>query len=541
MSIIVKSSAELATALKVAKAGDVIQLTSGTYTMTAANLQFGAGVTVTSADLSKPAVITNINITGSGGITVRDLELRVEVNRAFQVRDSKNINFERLDVHGSLDGNPQNDQAAFSIQNSQNVSVVDSEFQQLNFAVGHLNVDGLTVSGNNFHDIRLDGVRGGGSSNVAIIENRFTDFFPAAGDHSDAIQFWTTNTTANTHDILIADNLFLRGAGSRIQGIFFGDEVAGRLYEGVTIEGNLISGAAYHGITLESARDVVVKDNIVQGYTDLKSWLRLDNITNATVTDNKASVLTITANNTNLTQSGNSIVALASDKGAAALAEWTAAHSGANPPSTPPPTVPTGVSLVGGRGDEAFTGGAGNDTIDGGGGDDSMTGGAGNDVYVASPTDVINEAAGGGIDTVKSASFYTLPANLENLEITGTSAFNGAGNELANLITGNAAANKLKGLDGADTLSGAAGADTLIGGLGVDRFVFSRGGGKDVISDFGAGGHDVIDISAHLSAGVVPTLVASVAGVTIRLGADEILVAGADLSSLHATTEGYVF
>jgi hypothetical protein len=26
-----------------------------------------------------------------------------------------------------------------------------------------------------------------------VTNDRFTDFYPAAGDHRDAIQFWTTN------------------------------------------------------------------------------------------------------------------------------------------------------------------------------------------------------------------------------------------------------------------------------------------------------------------------------------------------------------
>jgi len=548
MSITVNSTAALTSALQAAKDGDVVLLAPGTYTLTATGLQFANGVTVASADLTKQAVVTGITIANSSGINVQDLELRVDIDRPFQVRDSKNIDFARLDVHGSLDGNAQNDLKAFSIQNSQDVSVTDSEFQQLYFAIGHLNVNGLTVSGNSFHDIQLDGVRGGGSSNVKITDNTFTDFYPAEGDHSDAIQFWTTNTTTNTHDILVADNVFTRGAGSRIQGIFFGDEVVGRLYERITIEGNLISGASYHGITLESARDVVIDGNIVQGYTDLKSWIRLDNATNAVVTDNKASVLTITSNNTNVTQSGNTIIPLATDKGAAVFAEWTAAHSDTSgggettPAPAPAPAPTTGLSLVGTAAADALTGGAGADTLDGGAGADTLAGGAGNDVYLVVPTDVITELAGGGIDTVKTASFYTLPDQVENLEIIGGSAFNGVGNEMANVIKGNDYANRLKGLGGADTISGGAGADTLTGGAGADRFVFVRGDGKDVVADFGTGGeHDVLDLSAHLSAGVTPILSQSAAGVTVTVGADQILLAGVNVSSLHATLDGYVF
>ena len=62
--------------------------------------------------------------------------------------------------------------------------------------------------------------------------------------------------------------------------------------------------------------------------------------------------------------------------------------------------------------------------------------------------------------------------------LTGTSAFGGTGNALANTITGNIAANKLKGLSGNDIISGGGGRDMIEGGLGNDRLT----GGADADS-----------------------------------------------------------
>ncbi|MBY3576072.1 rhizobiocin [Rhizobium laguerreae] len=120
--------------------------------------------------------------------------------------------------------------------------------------------------------------------------------------------------------------------------------------------------------------------------------------------------------------------------------------------------------ITGGGATDTLSGGAGDDTLDGWTGADTLTGGAGNDTYVIDNAgDRVTEAANGGIDTVRTTlAGYTLGANAENLTYSGTAAFTGTGNDLANTIRGAA---------GADTLDGKAGADILIGGAGDDTYI----------------------------------------------------------------------
>src|SRR5207249_3270847 len=59
---------------------------------------------------------------------------------------------------------------------------------------------------------------------------------------------------------------------------------------------------------------------------------------------------------------------------------------------------------------------------------------------------------------------------------TGTTAINGTGNTLDNVLTGNSAANVLTGNAGNDTLDGGAGNDTLRGGTGNDTYVVDAAG-----------------------------------------------------------------
>jgi trimeric autotransporter adhesin len=106
-------------------------------------------------------------------------------------------------------------------------------------------------------------------------------------------------------------------------------------------------------------------------------------------------------------------------------------------------------------------------------------------VYVA-------ELPGEGVDHVHSVVSMTLPWQVENLTLGGSSALNGRGNELANMITGNGGNNVLSGADGDDTIWGQAGADTLdggaghdllIGGTGSDSYRFNRGYGIDTVQE----------------------------------------------------------
>ncbi|RZM94517.1 hypothetical protein CWO91_39315 [Bradyrhizobium genosp. SA-3] len=107
------------------------------------------------------------------------------------------------------------------------------------------------------------------------------------------------------------------------------------------------------------------------------------------------------------------------------------------------------------------TGSAFADLITGGGGADTLIGGLGDDTYVVANTgDVVVENAGEGTDSVQASVTYTLPTNVENLTLTGTSNINGTGNVLDNVIIGNAGNNILAGLGGADSLDGGQGTDT---------------------------------------------------------------------------------
>ncbi|WP_442581293.1 calcium-binding protein [Mesorhizobium sp. ASY16-5R] len=144
-------------------------------------------------------------------------------------------------------------------------------------------------------------------------------------------------------------------------------------------------------------------------------------------------------------------------------------------------------TLVGSSAANRLRGLDGDDLLDGKGGADDMRGGAGNDTYVVDNAgDIVDESydGGEGTDTVKSSITFSLAdttkvfGDVERLTLTGSSAINGVGNSLANILTGNS---------GKNILNGGSGSDTLTGGGGLDSFRFANTlstSNVDTVKDF---------------------------------------------------------
>ncbi|WP_411869258.1 cadherin-like domain-containing protein, partial [Vulcanococcus limneticus] len=214
----------------------------------------------------------------------------------------------------------------------------------------------------------------------------------------------------------------------------------------------------------------------------------------------------------------------------------------------------TGTSAINGTGNannNTITGTSAANSLNGGLGVDTLIGGSGNDTYILdSTTDTISELVGGGTDTIQSSVTFSLAtiAQVENLTLSGTTAINGTGNALANILTGNIAANSLAGGDGNDTLIGVGGNDSLTGGAGSDSFRFTTAPNastnRDLITDF-ISGADKLSFSKAVYAGfsnsataITSTQFRSGAGVTSANSTAQRFIYNTTTGSLYYDRDG---
>lgn len=331
----VNDTAGLVSALRGAAAGDVIRLAPGVYSdFSLKGVSFDSNVTITSADPANRAVLADFTIARVVGVTFTNLEFATPSDVAskgggywaFNVLDSRDIHFDRISVHGSLDNDASNDVQGISIRNSSHVSVTNSEFQQLERALAVGSVDYINVSGNNVHDLRSDGFDFAEVSFVEVRGNVLSDFHPVQRDHPDAIQFWTGGTTKASHDIVVAGNVILRGDGEGSQGIFFRDQTNKLPFERVTISDNLLVNTGYNAIATNGMKGVTISNNVlITNVGADKTWLLVRNSDGVVATGNRASSIGFD-NVKDLTDKGNTITKGVTDLGSADIKAWLQAN-----------------------------------------------------------------------------------------------------------------------------------------------------------------------------------------------------------------------
>jgi hypothetical protein len=286
-------------------------------------------------------VLTNFDILKCDWMTFQDLDMWANVfpaYNAWKVRNSGNIAFKRVRFHGSLDGNPQNDQWGINFAETTNVSVTDSEFIELGIGLQISKSTGFLFARNYVHFLQTDGLELNEVRDVQILNNFITDFHPVKGDHPDAIQFWTDNVGPSTN-VLVSGNVLTRGNGTMGQQGVFGDDLHEVGYSDFRVTDNLLIGTGYNGIAFSGSPPNKIKNFVITGnelwsYDNdaLQTWIRLEKADGALISGNKTFTMVLPeGSNTRVTLKDNKnnqpIGARNADR---PLKDWLARHPDMN-------------------------------------------------------------------------------------------------------------------------------------------------------------------------------------------------------------------
>lgn len=289
--IYVSDLKELYAALGKVKGDETILLEGGNYGTLAMTMQskfkldFPGNVTIKSADPRDPAVFTGLDLRGVSNLTLDGVTFDYKYApghplyaRLFDVSNSENVTIR----NSVFDGDTVKKPGAFddglgsgiglSIRGSDNVVVENNEifgfFRGLVMGGGTDNV----VRGNEFYDIRMDGMNFAAVQGIVIEDNYLHDFRRSTdpNEHSDMIQFFTSGTTRPSTDIVIRGNTLDIGEGDATQSIFMRNDVVDRglagkemFYRNVLIEDNVIYNGHQHGISVGETIGLTIRNNSV--------------------------------------------------------------------------------------------------------------------------------------------------------------------------------------------------------------------------------------------------------------------------------------
>ncbi len=282
----VSTVSELYTALASSTGGETIRMAGGDYgslNLKYQHLNYATPITIVSDDPNNPAIISEMTLNGAKNMTFEDITFKsyhatgAIWYEPFVVRNSENISFENALFEGTPaqgvseaeDGTGRG--KGLFVENSKDIAVTDSEFSMWYRGMLFSEVENLTVTGNDVHSIRSDGMNFSAIRTAFIEDNYIHDFKTVAssGDHADMMQIMNLGNTTSS-DMIIRGNTFDIGEGSTVQTLFMRNQIVDQTgagidsyYQNITIEENVILNGHAHGITVGETNNLIVRNNTV--------------------------------------------------------------------------------------------------------------------------------------------------------------------------------------------------------------------------------------------------------------------------------------
>jgi hypothetical protein len=281
----------LAAAIRCAPPGSTLKLAPADFGTVEIRDPKTAGLTITSADPARPARFNGLALHGTTGFTLRNLKVGGPPpsgwRYAMLVFRSSGFTAENIDLAGGHDEATGALDSALMVRNVEGAKLYRLRIANHRNGISLLDVRKIEVLENSITDLRVDGIRGGGVNDARIARNVIASFHPLAGDHPDGIQLWSRNQKESAENIVIEDNLILRGSGAPVQGIFIEDRI-NLPFRKLVIRNNLCVGTMYNGIMIMGGDGAAITDNRVIPLDPQTSWIRVETSRDISVTGNEA-------------------------------------------------------------------------------------------------------------------------------------------------------------------------------------------------------------------------------------------------------------
>lgn len=254
---------------KTSRPGDVVWLASGTYPDPRLyNAGRAAPGVVVKPEPGAKVVFSALSVSTSNGFTFDG----IEVNGPVAFANSSHGGIRNSLIRGIGESFP----TGIMLRNGADLVATGNELTHVSvgIAVYDNRVGGITVSGNNIHEIAgPDAIDVFSSVNVTLDGNTIRDIASADGSHPDALQVDSPVAGgARTAHITITRNSYRRGtSGVTIGGVFKPSLAAQGIpfvghADDLTVRGNLNFGTLYNAQSFSDVHGAVVENNFNQGY-----------------------------------------------------------------------------------------------------------------------------------------------------------------------------------------------------------------------------------------------------------------------------------
>jgi hypothetical protein len=283
------------------------------------------------------------------GGSVAPTFLPLEHSRSLNIANVSGLAIEGVAVRGAPgkkpDGSPGWTGYAINVAGSADVSFHKIDVSQAFRGIIGDRCQRLRITQSDLHELQSDGIDFTDVDDSLIDLNRIFDFDPfmlpdGAGDHPDAIQFWSIGQQSDAEGNTISNNLITFHPLRRGQGFWLADALFGG-HKKTVLRNNLITNPLWQGVNVQACPGVVVEGvhvmsveggQVVQG-GPVNPWIAVP--TDAVISDSSAPRWIY--GRTNDTPPGGSSIGFSTDAEIeAAINTWLAQHR----PDPAPQPVP---------------------------------------------------------------------------------------------------------------------------------------------------------------------------------------------------------